>query len=70
VPKLRHGRYGGWQCSEGDGKRFYDPDIKRWMNKFQIKRILDRRTALITGVIPGAVCEAVGNHKPPFAARL
>ena len=32
-------------------KRFTDPEIKPWMNKFQIKRILDHRNAQITGVI-------------------
>ena len=39
-------------------KRFYDPEMKPWMNKFQIKRILDRRNANITGATLGAGCEA------------
>ena len=30
------------------------------MNKIQIKKILDRRNAKITGAIPGASCEANG----------
>ncbi len=38
-------------------KRFYDPEIKLWMSKFQIKRILDRRNAEITGAVPDAGCE-------------
>ena len=38
-------------------KRFYDPDMKPWMNKCQIKRILDRRNAEITGATLGAGCE-------------
>ena len=47
------------------GQRFTDPEIKPWMNKIQIKKILDRRNLQITGAIPGASCEAGGLGQSP-----
>ncbi len=41
-------------------KRSTDPEIKPWMTKEAIKKILDQRNAQITGAIPGAGCEAGG----------
>ncbi len=41
-------------------KRSTDTEIKPWMTKEAIKKILNRRNAQITGAIPGAGCEASG----------
>ena len=41
-------------------KRSTDPEIKPWMTKEAIKKILDQRNAQITGAIPGAGGEASG----------
>ncbi len=40
-------------------RRVDDPEIKPWMNRFQIKRIIDRRNDKITGATLGAGCEAM-----------
>jgi len=39
-------------------KRFSDPEIKPWMNKLQIKKILDRRNIQITGETLAPVVKA------------
>ena len=65
IPRQRNKYENQWQQdSAHDGnaakvilKRFYDPDMNPWMNKLQIKRILDRRNAEITGATLGAGCE-------------
>ena len=41
-------------------KRSTDPEIKLWMTKEAIKKILNPRNAQITGAIPGAGGEASG----------
>jgi IS605 OrfB family transposase len=45
-------------AAKGILKRFSDPEIKPWMNKLQIKKILDRRNIQITGETLAPVVKA------------
>jgi transposase len=45
-------------AAKGILKRFSDPEMKPWMNKLQIKKILDRRNIQITGATLAPVVKA------------